>query len=179
MKGEEQEVKQAAQDIGKSLGGDVLQNLSALVDNVLLQGMPFKDALGVSNAKIEAIYSQAYQMYNSGKFTDAIQLFRLLLVLEPMESKHYMGLAACQHMIKEYENAIKAYGFAGIIDPQTPVPFFHASDCYLQMRDKTSAIIMLDMAVQRAGEHPEYQTLKDRALMMITSLKKEIKATQA
>lgn len=174
MKGEEQDVKKAAQDIGKEAGAELLDEISAMTENLLKKGMPPKEAFNISDEKIEAIYANAYRLYNSGKYEEAGYLFRLLMLVEPTESKHAIGLGACLHLLKEYENAAQTYILAGIMDPENPVPHYHASDCYLQMRDKASAILMLDMAVKRSGEKPEYQILKDRALLTIESLKKEL-----
>ncbi|NGX43339.1 MAG: hypothetical protein K940chlam7_01634, partial [Chlamydiae bacterium] len=58
---------------------------------------------------------------------------------------------------------------------ESPIPHYHASDCYIQMKDPISAIISLEMAVKRSGNKPEYKTLKDRAMMTIESLKEEAK----
>jgi type III secretion system low calcium response chaperone LcrH/SycD len=85
-----------------------------------------------------------------------------------------MGLAACFHMMKEYKNAVSTYAICGVIDPDNPIPHYHASDCYIHMNDPVSALIALEMAIKRAGDKPEYQMLKDRALLSIESLKKEI-----
>jgi type III secretion system low calcium response chaperone LcrH/SycD len=174
MKGEDAEVKKAVDDASENAGPEMVANLEAMSRNVLEKGMPPKEAFGIPDERIESIYAQAYRLYNSGKFAESAHLFRLLLVLEPTESKHYIGFAACLHMLKEYELAIKSYITAGIVDPQNPIPYFHASDCFIQMRDQGSALLMLEMAVKRAEGKDEYQVLKDRALLTIDSLKKEV-----
>jgi type III secretion system low calcium response chaperone LcrH/SycD len=133
-----------------------------------------KDKLGYSDEKIEALYGQAYRLYNTGKYQDAIQIFRMLIILNPPQGKYMLGLAACFHMLKDWENAIKVYTICSIVDSENPIPLFHASDCYIQMRDRASAIIALEMAIQRAKDKQEYQILKDRSLLTIASLKKEL-----
>lgn len=175
MKGEELDVKKAADDVGEKIAGsEMAGSIVNVMDKLLKTGVMPKEELGYNDEKMEEIYGQAYRLYNTGKYSDAMQLFRLLLILDSTESKYYLGLASCFHMLKEYENAVKVYSIAGIVDPNTPVPHFHASDCYIQMNDKASAILMLELAVLRSGDKPEYQILKDRALLTIESLKKEI-----
>jgi len=75
-------------------------------------------------------------------------------------------------MLKEYSTAAELYTVCGLLDSQSPIPHYHASDCYIELGDKPSAIIALEMAVSRAKDRPEFSRLKDRALMTIESLKK-------
>jgi type III secretion system low calcium response chaperone LcrH/SycD len=174
MKGDQHQIKKAAEHLGERIHKDKTDDYQKIVSKVVKQGMMPKDAIGLNDAMIEGIYGQAYRLYNTGKYRDASQLFRLLIMLNATESKFSMGLAACFHMLKEYKNAAGTYAICGIIDPDNPIPHYHASDCYLHMGDNISALIALEMAAKRAGEKPEYKTLKDRALMTIEGLKKEL-----
>jgi len=133
-----------------------------------------KDALGLSDDVVEGIYGQAYRLYNSGKYGEASQLFRLLLTLNSADPKYTLGLAACYHMQKDYRNAAAAYAISAVIDPDNPVLYYHSSDCYMNLGDPKSALLALEIAVNRAGGKPEHQLLKDRALMAMESLKEEI-----
>jgi len=176
MKGEQkEEVRKAVGEAGKGIEGSSGKDMERLSNSLLSEKILPKNALGLSDAMVEGLYSQAYRLYNTGKYKDASQLFRLLIMIDSTDAKFSMGLAACFHMMKEYESAVSTYALCGIIDPESPVPHYHASDCYIQMKDPISAIISLEMAIKRAGERPEFQSLKDRALMSIESLKKEVK----
>lgn len=145
--------------------------LGQFTDKVLNQGVLPKDALGVKNNVLEGIYAQAYQLYNTGKYLDAIHLFRMLILIDPTEPKFTMGLAACSHMMKEYTAAAQSYTLVGIMEPHNPIPHYHASDCYLQLKDPVSAMIALEMAISRAGDRPEYQMMKERAQLSLQSLR--------
>jgi len=176
MKGEQKEqVRKAVEAIGEDIGNEKGKDIERLSDSVLAQRILPKNAMGLSDAMVEGLYSQAYRLYNTGRYNDAIQLFRLLIMIDSTEAKYSMGLAACFHMLKEYQSAVSTYALCGIIDPDSPVPHYHSSDCYMQMGDPVSAIISLEMAIKRTANKPEFQTLKDRALMTIESLKKEAK----
>lgn len=174
MKSEQYQVKKAAEDIGANVNttksGEAKNMLGKIVNNA---SSP-KDAMGLTDAMVEGIYGQAYRLYNTGKYRDAIQLFRLLIMLNPTESKYTLGLAACFHMLKEYKAASDAYCLVSVVDAKSPIPFYHASDCFIQMGDNPSAIIALQMAVERAGDNPAFKTLKDRALLTIESLQKQM-----
>jgi len=175
MDGEAKQVVNAAKQVGKDLkSGITPEEFGDLVTGFLKTGKMPKAALGFSDERIEATYGQAYRLYNTGKYEDASYIFRLLVFLDPAEPKFGLGLAACFHMMKDYKNAIQTYMILTFLDPNTPIPYFHASDCYIEMRNPASALLMLEMAVKRSGEQPEYQLLKERALLTIDKLKKEL-----
>lgn len=141
---------------------------------VFTQGMNPKDAMGVSNSVLESIYAQAYRLYNTGKYIDAVHLFRMLVIMNATEPKYILGLAACFHMLKEYDNAIQTYTTCSVIDAQNPVPYYHCSDCFIQMKDYISAMISLEMTIKHAGEKPEFARIKERAQMSLESLKNQL-----
>ena len=172
MKGDQHQIKKATEEIGASVGNAKSKEYQQMLQKAA-QGSTPKDAMGLTDAMVEGIYGQAYRLYNTGKYKDASQLFRLLIMLNTTEPKYAMGLAACFHMLKEYRSAVDTYTIVSMVNPENPVPFFHASDCMIQMGDNASAIIALEMAIKRSGEKPEFRTLKDRALLTIQSLKKE------
>lgn len=174
MKGDAQQVKKATEQLGTGIKEGKAEKMQAAIQQATRKGTTAKDALGLTDAMVEGIYGQAYRLYNTGKFKDASQLFRMLIMINSTEPKYIMGLAACFHMLKEYKNAADTYAILGVIDPESPISFYHASDCYIQIKDPISAIMALEMAVKRAGEKPEFRTLKDRALLTIEGLKKEI-----
>lgn len=176
MKGERRDIEKATEAIaeGPGVSNKSTGVVQQLTDRLLGKGGLPQDAMGLSEQAIEGIYGQAYRLYNTGKYKDATQLFRLLVTLNPTESKYSLGLAACFHMMKEFATAVELYTVCAMVDPQSPIPHYHASDCYLEMHDNASALIALEMAVKRSGEKAEFQQLKDRALMTIQSLKQEL-----
>jgi type III secretion system low calcium response chaperone LcrH/SycD len=174
MKGEQEQIKQSLKDVGESVGEKRKKNLEEAAKNILQKQVIPKEALGMSDQMIEGIYGQAYRLYNTGKYEDASQLFRLLVMMNSTESKYAMGLAACFHMMKDYKSAINTYTLCGIIDPKSPVPHYHASDCYIQLKDPMSAIVALEMAIKRAEGKPEFKSIQDRAKMTVEALKKEV-----
>ena len=151
--------------------------LGEITNKMFKQGMSPKDAMGVNNAILENIYAQAYRLYNTGKYVEASHLFRILIMMNAMESKYLLGLAACFHMLKEYMNAVQTYTMCVAIDPENPIPHYHSSDCFIQMKDYLSAMVCLELTIKRAGDKPEYSKMKERAQLSLESLKKQLTAT--
>lgn len=174
MKHAKQGMKKAMRETGeymKALGGP---DFVEMTESSAKECKAVKDTLGISDETAEGIYGQAYLLYNTGRYKDAGEIFRLLVMMNSTEPKYLIGLAACYHMMKEYQSASSTYNLASIVDPDNPIPFFHASDCYLQLGDKVSAASMLEMAIKRAGEKPQFATLKQRAEITLGTIKKEI-----
>lgn len=170
----DQQMGKIAQDLGNKIKKETSAPAEQIVKKMTAAGMMPKELLGLNDAMIEGIYGQAYRLYNTGKYREAGQLFRLLVMLNSTEAKYCMGLAACLHMIKDMKAAVEAYMLCSVIDPSSPIPHYHASDCYIQMKDRLSAIVSLELATRACGDKKEFKTLKDRAQMTILSLKKEI-----
>lgn len=150
------------------------QAFGEVADKMWKQGMSPKEAMGVSNSYLENVYAQAYRLYNTGKYTEAAHLFRILIMFNAMEPKYMLGLAACFHMLKEYENAIQTYTMCSLLDAQSPIPHYHASDCFIQAKEYLSAMLSLELAIERAGSKVEYAKLKERALLSLESLRKQV-----
>lgn len=175
MKSEEVQIKRAMEQLGQKINDPNFQTfLNSVFKDVLQGGKVPKEALKFTDEKTERMYAEAYRLYNSGKYREASYIFRMLIFLDVTQPRYTMGLAACAHMEKDYDAAIKAYISCSAMDADDPLPLFHASDCYIEKNDPASAILMLEMAVLRAGDRSEYQIMKDRALLTIESLKKEL-----
>lgn len=174
MKREQEQVSKSAEEVAEKLSDEVSEKFEEAAENVVKKGILPKDAMGMDDQMLEGIYGQAYRLYNTGKYDEASHIFRLLIMVNSMEPKYTMGLSACFHMMKEYKFAVDGYTLCGIIDPDNPIPPYHAADCYINLGDKISAAVSLKMAIKRAGDHPEFATLVDRAKLMIESLKKEL-----
>jgi len=174
MKDTREVTKDAAAEAAAQLGGRNAEGVSGMAKRTFTGNMQIKDVLGLSDEMVEGIYGQAYLLYNTGKYRDASEVFRLLIMMKSTEPKFMMGLAACYHMLKEYDPAASTYILCSVLDPTSPLPQFHASDCYIQMGDKASAIVALEMTIKRAETKPEYQVLKERAAITLEGLKKEL-----
>jgi type III secretion system low calcium response chaperone LcrH/SycD len=144
---------------------------------MMKQGLSPKDAMGLSSQVLEGMYAQAYRLYNTGKYPEASHLFRTLIVMDPTQAKYVLGLAACFHMLKEYKNAIYTYTMSSVVEANNPVPYYHSSDCFIQMKDYMSALVCLKLAIKYAGERPEYAKLKERAAMSLESIVKQIETS--
>lgn len=146
-----------------------------LLHEVFDNGKLLKDALNVSDQTIEYLYSQAYQLYKMGKFKESSRYFHMLYLLNGLDPRFSMGIAACHHMQKEYRRAVEWYLVCAALDETSPLPYYHISDCFLKMNEKISALISLKMLQGRIdNDDPRYTQIKERALRMIDTLTVEV-----
>lgn len=138
----------------------------------ITEGKSPKEAMGLSNEYVEGMYSFAYRLYTMGKYDQALQIFRLLVMLNPLEPRYLLGLAACYHMLKDYDNASSCYMLCSILDPTDPLPYYHVSDCFIQLEDLEMAYDSLNLCIEHAKNKTDYKKIQDRAEVSLEVLKK-------
>ena len=173
MSSKEEEMMEAVINMAEGNKKTIKGGAEAIVSNLFEHGMLPKDALGIGDKNVEKLYAEAYQLYNMGRYEEAMHAFSGLHMLDITESRYIFGLAACSHMLKHYEAAAENYMRCSLYDPTDPIPYYHAADCYIEVDDIVGALIALHMVLKRAGDKPEYSVMKDRAQMTIATLKKE------
>jgi|688.fasta_scaffold20241_6 type III secretion system low calcium response chaperone LcrH/SycD len=105
----------------------------------------------LSSGSVEALYSLAYMHYKQGKYQEAVGLFRLLTMSSIKSKKHWMGLAASLQMLKQYQEAVRAYEMAAALDPTDPYIHIYAADCFFAQTMVQEGLFALDCA-ERAME---------------------------
>lgn len=153
---------------------DDLNQDNEQVEEVLMEffgkGGTFKDLKNMSDDAMEAIYSVAYNLYQGGKYEEARKVFQFLCFYDHFNRKYFMGLGACQQMMKEYENAIEIFSFATILDSDDPRPMLYIGDCHLAMGNKDEAKTAYETAIEWAGSRDEFAEDKERAQNMLENL---------
>lgn len=147
----------------------------ALVDKVLNESYTFREIQGISDESMDAIYSIAYNLYQNSKYEDAHKVFQFLCFYDHYEKKYWMGLAACRQMLKKYQEAVDAYGFAAMLDTDDPKVPLYAADCLLASGNKEHAQFALESVVEFSGDNKAHKNLKERAEAILGLIKDEKK----
>ena len=153
---------------------DIKSNEGEPVEEMLMdffgQGGTFKDLKNMSDDAMEAIYSVAYNLYQGGKYEEAQKVFQFLCFYDHFNRKYFMGLGACQQMMKDYGNAIEIFSFATILDSDDPKPMLYIGDCHLAMGGNDEARQAYETAIEWAGENEDFIEDKERAQSMLENL---------
>ncbi len=140
------------------------QQIEEIVTAVVKGETTLQEVKGFSDEQMEAIYSIGYNLYQVGKYQDAVQVFSWLGVFNPFMSKYWLGLGASLQMLKNFENALNAYAVAAITSvPEDPVPHLHAGECYLGMDNLDEAAKAFQMAVDFSKDKPQYAKVFHKA----------------
>lgn len=137
--------------------------------------MPIRDAIDMDQASLDELYAQGFHLYNSGQYRDAIEIFQWLMMVDSNEVKYIFALAACFHSLKEYNKAISLYSLNSVLDKDNPIPHYHSADCFIQLADFSSAMLSLEIVLQRAGNKEQYRQLKERSVLVLNGLLKSKK----
>lgn len=167
-------IKDAVVKLGDKATKEEKLDVAKVLTKIFEQGMTPREAMKITEVETSEFYSAAYQMFSNGKFVEARELFKLLLVLEPTEAGFALSLGACHQHLKDYEYALEAYMLASTLSSADPVPLFYAYECYKILNDPTSASIMLSNVIYKSGDNPAYQKVKGRAELLLKELEKQM-----
>jgi|EndMetStandDraft_7_1072992.scaffolds.fasta_scaffold457703_2 type III secretion system low calcium response chaperone LcrH/SycD len=148
-----------------------VEKVAAQVVDVFSHGATLKAIHGYTDEEFEALYALGYNFYNQGKFAEALQAFGFLLMHDQLERKYYKAFGSCQQMLKRYEEAIRNYSMASVLDLTDPEPTFHTAECMVGLGMPAEAIEALEIVVAQTKGKAERQVMHDRAKAMIDLLK--------
>ena len=150
------------------------QKLEAMRE-AIAKGATLGDVLNISHEALEAGYSLGYNLYGSGNYKDAENMFRALCLYNPDDPRFWMGLAGCLQAREEYMLAIDTYGMAAVAGAlQDPRPLFQGGLCYLKLGDAENAAGAMTAALNIGNENePAHKACHDRIHSMLAVLKAE------
>ncbi len=103
----------------------------------------------------ETLYSEGLSHQEKGRLREAIAIFSFLCSRRPVEVRFWFSLSASLQEAKFYEEALRAWGVAAILQDQNPYPHFHTAECCFQLHHFTDAAQALDRSLDRIeGAHP-------------------------
>ena len=109
----------------------------------------------LSDEDVEAFYLYGYSHYNSGNWTEATDVFRLLCTRRPLEPRFWFGLGASLQEGNSYFDALHAWAMAALLKKEDPYPHFHAAECYFSLVEHEEAGKALEEAALKIDtNHP-------------------------
>ena len=152
-----------------------LERLSEHTVDLLANGATLKAIKGYTDEEFEALYTLGYNLYNQGKFAEAMQAFGFLLMHDQLERRYYKAFGSCLQMLKRYEEAVRNYSMASVLDLTDPEPTFHTAECMVALGMPTEAMEALDLVVRQTHDKADYKVMHERAQAMIGILKSQLK----
>ena len=139
------------------------QDGKRLLSSKIKKATPLYRHKGIKESSLEDIYSCAYNLYNSKKYEQALKLFQGMAVYNHIDKRFWMGIGACNQMLQQYSNAIPAYFYATILDPDDPLPLFYSVECHLALKNYPQACAALEAIKPILEDKPECKISRARA----------------
>jgi len=118
----------------------------------------------MSEEMVENLYSFAHGFYSNGKYKEAVDVFRFLIALRVRSHRFWKGLGASLQMTGAYREAVDAYSWAALLDPNDndPAPHFHAAECLCSLNQTQRALQALKSAAFLAKKEKKHHDMLPR-----------------
>lgn len=146
-----------------------LQQGLALLQSTLA-GEPLANAMGLSVASQEELYSLAYHAFAQARYAEAMKAFAVLMTADHTDRRYFSGYGACLRLQKQPAEALKYYGVASMLDLTDPEPVLRMAECHLAVGDRAEARTALDYGLAQARAHPAHRKFVPRYEAMLSFL---------
>lgn len=147
-----------------------LRQLEAMIKQGTSGKKTMKDATCLTEHDMETMYGYALSLYENQKFWDAADSFTALYILDPNDYRFPFGVGSCYYMTKRFGAAAFYFLIAAGLDEKDPVSVLHMAECFVGEGDNETALKALDQMLERAGDNPEYEHLREQADIMKQNL---------
>lgn len=159
----EEDIRAAVKRYGEVVPGVPNEKVADYAVAALKGELVLKEAHGITDGAMEAIYAIAYNEFQASKFESAERLFLFLCTFDHLNHKYWMALGACRFGNQAFTDAATAYVIAGLNDDKDPTAPLRAADCYLASGDVSTAIETLKHGIKLCGDNSKHAQAKKRA----------------
>ena len=108
-----------------------------------------QDQIGITKNTFDQFFKIGRELYLRNEFEKAADVFFMLGFLNHAYYNVWVSLGLSEQQANHYDQALRAYAMACIMNNDSPEPFLYAADCCLAMNDKYEAELYLNEAVER------------------------------
>lgn len=150
-----------------------IQNMTT-IENLLSDGLILQKVLGFTDEMMEQKAKIASKHYQRREFDLSRDTFSYLALLNPFIASYWMGIAASQAHLEQYEAAVKSYHMMSVIHPCDPRPLYFASHIYLKLDKPMEALRSLTLAHRMAAQDVQFHMLAIKITSQLEAMKKKI-----
>lgn len=126
-----------------------------------------KEIEGFSDEELYAIAHMGYFLMMQGKTEEARVIFEGLIAIDPRSDYYYRALGVIFQKIGDNDRAIKQFGYAIRINPDSAQAYINRAEIYLSMQQYVQAQADLRQALQKAGSRDQPLSKKAWALYQV------------
>lgn len=172
----EEMIKTAVDTMLKQVPNANRDEVEKMFKNYFEKGIPFFKSMGIDEDFMKYLYGTAYQLFQSGKFSEALASFQMLSIYDPTDDKYVLGKALCYKEMQKYPNAInELIAYAGMREDD-PQPYWHMYECFELMNEPWGAGSSLGAVIYLCNQNNSHPELKKRAEMALVKISAETEA---
>lgn len=139
---------------------------------MLDDGGTLAQVYGLQDQELEAVYALGFNFYNQARWLDALKVFSFLVAHNHFERRYQVARAACLQMLKQYDEALKAYVIAHVMDITDPLVALHIAECLIAQGKREDALTALETVRAQTEDKPQFAELASRAAALAKLLSK-------
>jgi tetratricopeptide (TPR) repeat protein len=123
-----------------------MQGVSAKADALLenkkdnsLQEKTFQELLGLSDKTMLWLYGVGYQCFEHHQKEEAIAIFQMLTLLNPLICDYWIALGITQRGLEEDSDALNSFEMASMMDAKNPIPRYNSIEIHLKQKHTEEA----------------------------------------
>lgn len=127
-----------------------------------------------SNEQIEVIYSVGHGLFMQGKFEQALNVFKLIMLYRPLDARNMEAYATTLKRLGRFEEAIPVFMAAMLYGEMAqPMPAVHIAECLAALGRSQESESLLRPVLDLAEMNEAYGDVRNRAETLLALLKKE------
>ncbi len=99
----------------------------------MARGGTIKDLRNMNQSQLDVIYQVAFARLNSGQFSDALQMFRHLCLLDHTRYVYFLGLGMAQYQLGDYAQAGATLAHGEKLDASDPRASLMLAHCFIEL----------------------------------------------
>lgn len=123
---------------------------SKSLDELFSDPAVFKKGLEMTDADVKEMIDESNFYYKHSEWDKAIECILFLIILNPLDSFHYLKLGSILLQQKRWNDAISVFEMASLLNPSDPRPYLYMGSCYIELNDKENAKEAFDNCILQA-----------------------------
>lgn len=150
------------EEAGEKIPPNFMPRFEEALAKVTAGNVTVKKALGITDSVMDALYEQGYNLFQNGKYKDALHVFNCLRFLDNTDSRFAFCIATCYYGMNDYINAAASYLTYRELDPFNPIVSFRIFDCFVKANNPAAALYFIQEALVLTDKFPKYASLKEK-----------------
>ena len=118
---------------------------------------PLQKMLNLSDDFILSLFKKGQQLQEAGNHTDAISLYKFLLILNPFFIDLYHSLGYSIASLNDLDEAQQYYDFSIVLAPEDPKGYYLSALCNKFRKEEGNAKTLCQVGLELSSALPEWQ----------------------